>query len=86
MGFGIKDKKTTDAKTINYTINKLPDGDYVVGMRIDQTGNNMLNDAGDIAGYSGGTVESPISSDSDAKIIEIAGQSVTEINFGLGVK
>jgi hypothetical protein len=76
--------KTKAGSTLTYKITGLEAGDYMVGARVDQTNNGMVNDKGDYIGFAKGTVAAPKTTSASADTITVAG-GVTGVDFGLGV-
>jgi hypothetical protein len=75
---------TKSGGTLTYKITGLQPGTYKIGVAIDETGNDMLNDPGDYVGYARGTVEAPKMSESAADNIAVSA-SVFGVDFGVGV-
>jgi hypothetical protein len=69
---------------VKYRLRMLPDGNYYLRFRVDQTGNMMFGDSGDLESYYGGSVAMPIASKADAPVIHIVGQCRINADFGVG--
>lgn len=69
---------------VKYRLRKLPDGNFYLRFRVDQTGNGMFGDSGDFEGYWGGSVAMPIASKADAPVFHIIEQCRINADFGVG--
>ena len=69
---------------VKYRLRKLPDGNFYLRFRVDQTGNGMFGDSGDFEGYWGGSVAMPIRSKADAPVFHIIEQCRINADFGVG--
>jgi hypothetical protein len=75
----------TAGTTVAYEITGLAAGQYVVQMRIDQTGDGSVGGMGDFDGYSGGTVQSPILDRAKATPVTVGAGGATGVDFGLAI-
>lgn len=73
---------STAGDTVPYTITGLSEGKYSVRARIDVDGNGALG-AGDLDGYSGGTVDAPVTDVAKAKEIDVGPSGATGVDFGV---
>jgi len=69
---------------VKYRLSKLPDGNYYIRFRVDQTGNMMFGDPGDFEGYPNGSVAMPIASKADARVFHVVEQCRINADFGVG--
>ena len=69
---------------VKYRLRKLPDGNYYIRFRGDQTGNMMFGDSGDFEGYYNGSVAMPIASKADAPVFHLVEQCRINADFGVG--
>jgi hypothetical protein len=72
------------ATDVKYRLRKLPDGNYYLRFRVDQTGNMMFGDPGDFEGYYNGSVAMPIASKADAPLVTVNAQCRINADFGVG--
>lgn len=75
---------STPGESVPYTIVGLVEGEYSVRARVDQDGDGNLASAGDLDGYSGGTVEAPIFDFAKAKKLTVGPSGATGVDFGIG--
>lgn len=73
---------STPGDSVPYTITGLGPGQYSVRARVDVDGNGALA-SGDLDGYSGGTIDAPISDFSKAKKVEVGASGATGIDFAV---
>ncbi len=76
---------TTDAKTLIYEIEGLEDGEYKFRFFADQSGDSRVG-PGDLEGWYGGTVQSPLQSLEAAQVLKLEGRSHEGIDFGVALK
>ncbi|MEQ1876933.1 MAG: hypothetical protein ABL958_09830 [Bdellovibrionia bacterium] len=76
---------TTLSHEVRYSISGLPAGDYQIELQVDQTGNSLYSESGDIEGWYNGSLNSPIQNSTVATTIVLASVSRTNINFGAGL-
>jgi hypothetical protein len=74
---------TTPGDTVPYTVTGLVEGSYSIRARVDMDANGSL-EAGDLDGYTGGTVAAPIMEFSKAVKVTVGPSGATAVDFGLG--
>lgn len=74
---------TTPGDTVPYTITGLAQGKYSVRARIDVDGDGTLA-SGDLDGFTGGTVEAPVTDFSKATKVDVGPSGATGVDFGVG--
>jgi hypothetical protein len=68
--------------SVPYTITGLSEGKYSVRARIDIDGNGVLG-SGDLDGFTGGTVDAPITDFAKAKEFDVGPSGATGVDFGV---
>jgi hypothetical protein len=76
---------TTSGTTVAYEITGLAPGQYVVQMRVDQSNDGMVGGNGDLDGYTGGTVKSPIVDRTKAVPVSVGAGGASGVDFGLAI-
>lgn len=77
---------TTGAgSTLTYKVTSLEPGVYKIGVRVDETGNQMVNDTGDYIGFAKGTTGAPKTTSATADEITITDAPITGVDLGLAV-
>ncbi len=75
---------TTESKTLLFEIEGLEDGEYKFRFFADQSGNSMVG-PGDLEGWYGGTVQSPLQSRDAGLVLKLEGRSHEGIDFGVAL-
>jgi hypothetical protein len=74
---------TTPGDTVPYTVTGLVEGTYSIRARVDMDANGSL-EAGDLDGYTGGTVAAPVVEFTKAVKVTVGPSGATGVDFGLG--
>jgi hypothetical protein len=69
--------------TLTYTIKGVEDGDYLVSVVLDTSGDGEPSE-GDLGGYFGGTGEAPAYYGAQAALVTVQGASQGGLDFGIG--
>ncbi len=76
---------TTDAGIVQFRIEGISDGMYVLELKVDATSDGFFDLPGDLRGYYEGTAEHPIQEREEATLYRIAGEPEEPVTFGAGV-
>lgn len=76
---------TTTAHEVRYSISGLPSGDYKLRIQVDETGNGIFSERGDLEGWYSGTTSTPVQNETTGATIVLVSVSRFNMNFGIGL-